>query len=125
MTALHVLGHLAGLPAALAADRRAERPWDDHGSGRGARALLIAGALVGGLVIALLAESQFGAWAQLPPPRLSGPPAAAGPAGSAQRVAAQVDREEVAVVRGQVARRDAVHVGQQVRRAQPRPSRRR
>ena len=62
VTALHVLGHLAELPAALAADRRAERAWDDHGSGRGARALLIAGALVGGLVIALLAESGFGAW---------------------------------------------------------------
>jgi hypothetical protein len=61
VTALHVLGHLAGLPAALAADRR--RSWDTAGSGRGARALLIAGAIVGGLVIALLTESQFGAWA--------------------------------------------------------------
>jgi hypothetical protein len=59
--ALHVLGHLAGLPAALAADRR--RPWDGAGSGRGARALLVAGAIVGGLVIALLAESPFAAWA--------------------------------------------------------------
>jgi len=59
--ALHVLGHLAELPRALAAERRV-RSWDDHGSGRGARALLIAGALVGGVVIALLSESQFGAW---------------------------------------------------------------
>jgi hypothetical protein len=63
VTALHVLGHLARLPAALTADRRSRRTWDDRGSGRGARALLIAGALVGGLMIALLAESQFGAWA--------------------------------------------------------------
>jgi hypothetical protein len=59
--ALHVLGHLAGLPAALAADRR--RPWDAAGSGRGARLLLLAGAIVGGLVLALLVESQFAAWA--------------------------------------------------------------
>jgi hypothetical protein len=64
VTALHVLGHLAELPSALAADRRRQRTWDDHGSGRGARALLICGALVGGLLIALLAESQFGAWSQ-------------------------------------------------------------
>jgi hypothetical protein len=63
VTALHVLGHLADLPAALAADRRAARPWDDHGSGRGARGLAIAGAIVGGLVLALLSESRFGAWA--------------------------------------------------------------
>jgi hypothetical protein len=61
VTALHVLGHLAALPAALAADR--QRPWDAAGSGRGARALLLAGAIVGGLVIALLTESQFAAWA--------------------------------------------------------------
>lgn len=57
--AVHVLGHIAALPRALAT----ERTWDDHGSGRGARALAIAGALVGGLVIALLVEGQFSAWA--------------------------------------------------------------
>lgn len=57
--AVHVLGHITALPRALAI----ERSWDDHGSGRGARALAIAGALVGGLVIALLVEGQFGAWA--------------------------------------------------------------
>jgi hypothetical protein len=62
VTALHVLGHLSELPAALLAGSRASRSWEDYGSGRGARALLIAGSLVGGLVIALLAESQFGAW---------------------------------------------------------------
>ena len=62
-TGLHVLGHLAELPAALRADRRAERLWDDQGGGRGARALSLAGALVGGLVLALAVESQFGAWA--------------------------------------------------------------
>jgi hypothetical protein len=62
VTALHVLGHLQGLPAALRADR-GERPWDDHGSGRGARVVIVVSALAAGLVLALLVESQFGAWA--------------------------------------------------------------
>jgi hypothetical protein len=61
VTALHVLGHLPGLPAALRADR-VERPWDDHGSGRGARAVLLASAVAGGVLLALLVTSQFGAW---------------------------------------------------------------
>ena len=65
VTALHVLGHLAEMPRALAADRYESREWDDHGSGRGARALALAGALVGGLVLALLVESQFAAWANV------------------------------------------------------------
>ena len=59
---LHVLGHLAELPAALRSGGEARRSWDDHGSGRGARALSLAGALVGGLVLALVVESQFGVW---------------------------------------------------------------
>jgi hypothetical protein len=62
-TGLHVFGHLAELPAALRADGGARGSWDDFGSGRGARALSLAGALVGGLVLALLVESQFGVWA--------------------------------------------------------------
>lgn len=61
-TGLHVLGHLAELPSALRADRRSGRPWDDYGSGSGARAATLAAALVGGLVLAVLVESQFGAW---------------------------------------------------------------
>jgi hypothetical protein len=62
-TGLHVLGHLAELPAALRAGSQSRGSWDDHGSGRGARALSLAGAIVGGLVLALLVESQFGVWA--------------------------------------------------------------
>jgi len=62
-TGLHVLGHLAELPAALRADGESRGSWDDHGSGRGARALSLAGAIVGGLVLALLVESQFEVWA--------------------------------------------------------------
>jgi hypothetical protein len=61
-TGLHVFGHLAELPAALRAGGGTRGSWDDYGSGRGARALSLAGALVGGLVLALLVESQFGAW---------------------------------------------------------------
>ena len=62
-TGLHVLGHLAEMPRALAGAARHRGRWDDHGAGRGSRALLLASALAGGLIIALLAESQFGAWA--------------------------------------------------------------
>jgi hypothetical protein len=61
----HVLGHLVELPSALRSDRVAGRPWDDHGSGRAARAITVAGALVGGLVLALLVESQFGPWSHV------------------------------------------------------------
>jgi hypothetical protein len=61
VTALHVLGHLVDLPAALAADRRIA--YYDHGAGRGARALAVAGALAIGLVLALLVEGRFAAWA--------------------------------------------------------------
>ena len=58
-TALHVLGHVLELPAAL----RVRRTLDDRGSGLGARAILLASALVVGLVLALLATGRFGAWA--------------------------------------------------------------
>ncbi len=64
-TGLHVLGHLVELPAALQADRGGAGSWDDYGSGRGARALSLAGAVIGGLVLALLVESQFGLWSEL------------------------------------------------------------
>jgi hypothetical protein len=63
VTALHVLGHLVELPVALRVGRRGERSWDDYGAGRGARAVTLVGALVAGLVLALLVQSQFGAWA--------------------------------------------------------------
>ena len=67
-TGLHVLGHLAGLPAALLGGRRtgspAERSWDDRGAGRGARALTLVTSVAAGLILALLVESQFAAWAR-------------------------------------------------------------
>jgi hypothetical protein len=64
-TAPHVLGHVVELPDAWRAHRVAGAPWDDHGSGRGARALSLVGALVGGLVLALLVRSDFGAWSHV------------------------------------------------------------
>ena len=62
-TGLHVLGHLVELPRALAGAARRDPSWDDHGAGRGSRALLLASAIAGGLIIALVSESQFGVWA--------------------------------------------------------------
>jgi len=69
VTAAHVIAHLPALVTALAGEHRAvgaresAPSWDDHGSGRGARALALAGAITLGLVLALLAQSQFGLWA--------------------------------------------------------------
>ncbi len=63
-TAVHVLGHLPHLPAALrASEHTRDNAWDDYGSGRGGRALALAGATVGGLVLAILVEPLFSAWA--------------------------------------------------------------
>jgi hypothetical protein len=64
-TALHVLGHLAELPGALRGAAGSGREWDDFGAGRGGRALSLAAALVGGLVLALVVESRFGVWADV------------------------------------------------------------
>ncbi len=87
--ALHVVGHLAEMPRALGARwqrrlsgltglasdlthslpgmRRAatvDAPveWDAHGTGRVGRALSLAGALVAGLVLAVVSISSFGPW---------------------------------------------------------------
>ena len=62
-TGLHVLGHLLELPRALGAAVPGDRGWDDRGAGRGSRALLIASAIAFGVVIAIVSETQFGAWA--------------------------------------------------------------
>ena len=62
VTALHVLGHLVELPRALAGAAHRDRTWDDQGAGRGSRALLLASAIAGGLIIAFVSESQFGVW---------------------------------------------------------------
>ncbi len=61
-TALHVLGHLPGMPAALrgARDVRSRVPGLDDG--RAARGIVLAGAIVGGLVLAIVMIPHFGAW---------------------------------------------------------------
>jgi hypothetical protein len=59
----HVVVHLPDLPK-LWTERRSERerPWDDNGSGRGGRALALAGALVLGVVLAVACIPLFAAW---------------------------------------------------------------
>jgi hypothetical protein len=60
-TALHVLGHLPGLPQNLRAGAtRNDLPGDLPG--RGGRSIALAGALVGGLVLAIVLIPQFGGW---------------------------------------------------------------
>ena len=60
-TALHVLGHLPQMPAALRAARpgegRARRTAGDTG-----RWIALAGAIVGGVVLAIAVISHFGVW---------------------------------------------------------------
>jgi hypothetical protein len=61
-TWLHVLGHLADLPAPLRADYRADVGLSGHQPGRDGRVLSLAGVLVAGLVLAVLVIPQFGPW---------------------------------------------------------------
>lgn len=83
--ALHVIGHISEIPGALSRRygsalaglsteiesfpgmRRAvpieESPeWDAHGTGRAGRALALSGALVAGVVLALISLTWFGPW---------------------------------------------------------------
>jgi hypothetical protein len=73
-TAIHVLGHLAELPGALKAEY--ESPAEErgptgyggrgvYGTGRAGRALSLSGALVAGLVLAILYIPRFGPWLHL------------------------------------------------------------
>jgi hypothetical protein len=71
-TGLHVLGHLPGLPGTLRADLhtraqvranvRAGAQLDGDAGGRAGRMLSIAGALVAGVVLAILVIPEFGPW---------------------------------------------------------------
>ncbi len=60
-TAIHVLGHLPGMPAALRAVPRGSGPGQITPGARG-RSLAMAGALVGGLVLALVLIPDFASW---------------------------------------------------------------
>jgi hypothetical protein len=59
--AVHVLGHLPAIPAALRADYGAAGLTSDV-TGRAGRMLVLAGALVAGLVLAVLVLPEFGPW---------------------------------------------------------------
>ena len=63
VTAIHVLGHLSDLPRAL--NRKHEiqpAELDGYGTGRTGRILSLSGALVAGLVLAILYIPQFAPW---------------------------------------------------------------
>jgi hypothetical protein len=62
LTGLHVLGHLPGLPATLRADYSTRAGLPGYEPGRDGRVLSLAGALVAGLVLAVLVIPEFGPW---------------------------------------------------------------
>jgi hypothetical protein len=59
---LHVLAHLPSIPAALRGDYGASSSLGERLPGRSGRTLALAGALVGGLVLAVLVIPEFGPW---------------------------------------------------------------
>jgi len=61
-TALHVLGHLPSMPAFLRADYGRVATLSGDITGRAGRSLALAGALVAGVVLALLVIPEFGPW---------------------------------------------------------------
>jgi hypothetical protein len=61
-TGIHVLGHLPAVPKALRADYGASAQWSGDVTGRAGRVLSLAGALVAGVVIAILVIPEFGSW---------------------------------------------------------------
>lgn len=62
LTGLHVLGHLPGLPDVLRADYSRSASWSGDVTGRGGRMLALAGALVAGVVLAIVVIPEFGPW---------------------------------------------------------------
>ncbi len=61
-TGLHVLGHLTELPGALRADYGPAARLTEDVTGRSGRALALGGALVAGMVLAVLLIPEFAAW---------------------------------------------------------------
>jgi hypothetical protein len=64
LTALHVVGHLPGLPDTLRADFTRSTALGGHRpvAGRDGRMLALAGAIVAGVVLAILVIPEFNAW---------------------------------------------------------------
>jgi hypothetical protein len=60
--ALHVLGHLPAIPAVLRADYGRSAELSSDVTGRAGRMLALGGALVAGLVLAILVIPEFGPW---------------------------------------------------------------
>lgn len=61
-TSVHVLGHLIELPELLRADYRRTAAWSGDVTGRSGRVLALAGALVAGVVLAILVIPDFASW---------------------------------------------------------------
>jgi hypothetical protein len=61
-TALHVLGHLPGLPAALRAASGDRARIAGHETGNAGRTIALIGALVGGVVLAIVLIPDFSVW---------------------------------------------------------------
>jgi hypothetical protein len=61
-TGLHILGHLTSLPSALAAEYGRGDLHLARGPGRAGRQLALAGALVGGIALALVLVPHYGPW---------------------------------------------------------------
>ncbi len=61
-TGVHLLGHLPAVPKALRADYGASAQWSHDTTGRAGRVIALAGALVAGVVLAILVIPEFGPW---------------------------------------------------------------
>jgi hypothetical protein len=64
VTAVHVLGHLPGLPATLRPDYQRHEGLPGYEPGRTGRVLSLSGALVAGVVLAVLVLPEFTPWLQ-------------------------------------------------------------
>jgi hypothetical protein len=62
VTSLHVLGHILDLPEQLRADYGRSAAFSGDVTGRAGRVLALSGALVAGVVLAILVIPEFGAW---------------------------------------------------------------
>ncbi len=62
VTSIHVLAHLSDLPRALKTKHAIQPRLDSYGDGSAGRILSLSGALVAGLVLAILYLPQFGPW---------------------------------------------------------------